>query len=81
LGIYEVGSELDRQEDRRVKDTTRQTCSGKQKWDSVLLEQECREMQTQFEDNIENMYSTNNGILMRAHVPGYPYITIIPVPT
>jgi hypothetical protein len=38
--------------------------SGMQKWDSVLLEQECRETQTQFKDNIENMYIINNGILM-----------------
>jgi hypothetical protein len=35
-----------------------------QKWDSVLLEQGCRETQTQFKDNIENMYIINNGIPM-----------------
>jgi hypothetical protein len=38
--------------------------SGTLYWDSVLLEQECRETQTQFKDNIENMYIINNGILM-----------------
>jgi hypothetical protein len=38
--------------------------NGMQKWDFVLLEQECRETQTQFKDDIENVYIINNGILM-----------------
>jgi hypothetical protein len=38
--------------------------SGMQTWETVLLDQECRETQTQFKDNIENMYIINNGILM-----------------
>jgi hypothetical protein len=47
------------------KATNAMACkSGTLYWDSVLLEQECRETQTQFKDNIENMYIIDNGILM-----------------